>query len=124
MITELCAAALVAAFSAFLLRHLGWRGAPVFAALCFIFLISTLSRNFSDIIKIFDTAAIGDSTAAILKIIGIGYLFGISSELCRELGESSIASALSLLGRFEIIAVVLPFISELISLALSLTEHM
>ena len=124
MITELCAAALVAAFSAFLLRHLGWRGAPVFAALCFIFLISTLSRNFSDIIKIFDTAAIGDSAAAILKIIGIGYLFGISSELCRELGESSIASALSLLGRFEIIAVVLPFISELISLALSLTEHM
>ena len=118
---EICFAGLVFAFSAVLLRNLGWRGAPVFAVVCFVFLLSDISIYFSDIIKIYSVSeAVGESASAILKVIGIGYLFGISSEICRELGETSISLALTLVGRFEIIAVVLPFISELIALAVSL----
>lgn len=120
---KLCFVGLVFAFSAVLLKNLGWRGACVFSALCITVLLADVSSYFSDIIKLFNTSsAVKDSTSAILKIIGIGYLFGISSEICRELGEGGISSALTLVGRLEIIAVVIPFISELIALAMSLVS--
>ena len=84
-------------------------------------MLSELPAFFSDFLKLFgDFEALGESALSILKIIGIGYIFGISSDVCRELGEAGISSALSLIGRFEAIAVALPFIAEIFSLALSL----
>lgn len=116
-----CFAAIAFAIAAVLLRNLGWRGAPVFAVLCFVVLLSELPEQLLPVAKLFSSVAlVGDCAAAILKIIGCGYLFGISAELCRELGESAIASALTLVGRFEVIALVLPFIGEALELALSL----
>ncbi len=118
-----CFLGLVFCFCAVLLKNLGWRGAPVFAALGFAVLLGELPRHLSEIAKLsFGWEVLGESAAAIFKIIGIGYLFGISSEICRELGESGISTALSLVGRFEIIAVALPFISEIFSLAMSLVS--
>lgn len=116
-----CFLALVLAVSAVLLKNLGWRGAPVFTSLGIVLLISELLGFFAETGKIsFIFENLGDGAAAMLKIIGLGYLFGISSEICKELGENGISSALSLVGRFEIIAVAIPFISEIFSLALSL----
>ncbi len=116
-----CFLALVLSISLVLLKNLGWRGAPVFASLGFVLILGEIRGFFSEIAKIsFTFEALGESAEAVFKIIGIGYLFGISSEICRELGESGVSSALSLVGRFEIIAVALPFIAEIFSLALSL----
>lgn len=116
-----CFAAIAFSIAAVLLRNLGWRGAPVFAVLCFVVLLSELPSRLLPVAKLFSSGAlVGESAAAILKIIGCGYLFGISAELCRELGESAIASALTLVGRFEVIALVLPFIGEALDIALSL----
>jgi hypothetical protein len=116
-----CFFALVLSFSLVLLKNLGWRGAPVFAALGFVLLLGELGGFFGEITKMsLAWESLGESAAAIFKIIGIGYLFGISSEICRELGEAGISSALALVGRFEVIAVALPFISEIFSIALSL----
>ena len=112
---------LVFAFCAVLLKNLGWRGASVFTALGVVLLLSELRGSFSEIEKISGLwNSLGDGGVAIFKIMGLGYLFGISSDICRELGESGISSALTLVGRFEIIAVAIPFISEIFSLALSL----
>ena len=121
MSAAICFAGLVFAFSAVLLRNFSWRGAPVFAALCSVVILSLVPSYFKDVIgifKLYEGAA--ESASAILKIIGIGYLFGVSSDVCRELGEGGIASALTLVGRLEIVAVALPFIAELIELALEL----
>ncbi len=114
---------LVFAFSAVLLKNLGWRGASVFTSLGIVMLLSELCGVFSEINKLSELwETLGEGGIAIFKILGIGYLFGISSEICRELGEGGISSALTLAGRFEIIAVALPFISEIFSLALSLVS--
>lgn len=124
MIFNVCFAGLALAVCALLLKNFGWRGAPVFTAICFVFIIGFAGEYFSEIIKLFKIGEGAEKSAsAILKIIGLGYLFGISADVCRELGESSIASAVSLIGRFEIIAVALPFINELLALALSLIER-
>ena len=118
-----CFLGLVIAFCAVLLKNLGWRGTPVFCALGAVLLLSDIPLFLNDAVKLFEGwQSLGESAAAIFKIIGIGYLFGISSEICRELGEAGISSALSIVGRFEIIAVALPFISEIFSLALSLVD--
>ena len=121
MSLEICFAGLVFAFSAVLLKNFSWRGAPVFAVLCFVVLLSVVPSYLGELLSVFNKfEGAADTTAAILKIIGVGYLFGISAELCRELGESGIASALTLVGRLEIVAISLPFITELIELALGL----
>ncbi len=123
MTAELCFAGLVFAISALLLKNLGWRGAPVFALIAAVFLLSNLGRYFSELTLLYSYfEAAGEGGAAILKIIGIAYLFGISSEICRELGEAGIASALVIVGRFEILSVAIPFIQRLFSLAMSLIE--
>lgn len=116
-----CFFGLVLAFCAVLLKNLGWRGAPVFTALGFLMIVSELPTFFRESQRFFELwDGFGESSAAILKIIGIGYLFGISADICRELGESGISTALTLAGRFEIITVALPFIFEIFSLAISL----
>ncbi len=118
---EICCLGLVFAFSAVLLKNLGWRGVSIFTALGIVVLLSELRGSFIEIDKLSGLfGALDEGGIAIFKIMGIGYLFGISSEICRELGEAGISFALTLVGRFEIIAVALPFISEIFSLALSL----
>ena len=114
---------IILAISAVLLKNFGYKGATVFTALGFVLLLSELPSFFREIFKsVLISEELGDSAAAIFKIVGVGYLFGISSEICRELGENGIATAVGIVGRFEIIAVALPFISEIFSLALSLVN--
>ncbi len=117
---EILFAGLVFALSAVLLRNLGWRGAPVFAALALIVLFSELPGHLGELFSVTELAFVGKSGEAIAKVIGIGYLFGISSELCRELGENAVASGLVLAGRLEILSVSLPFLGELIEGALGI----
>ena len=122
MITA-CFFGIVLSFSIVLLKNLGWRGAPVFGALGFVLIIAEAGDILADVTKLsFVWEPLGDAASAIFKIIGIGYLFGVSSEICRELGEGGIASSLVLLGRLEAIAVALPYIAEIFSLAISLVE--
>jgi hypothetical protein len=114
---------LVFAFCAVLLKNLGWRGASVFSALGIAVILTELRGSFSEIGSFGELwKNLGEGGVAILKIMGLGYLFGISADLCRELGEGGISSALTLVGRFEIIAVALPFIHEIFSLAISLVS--
>lgn len=114
---------LVFAFSAVLLKNLGWRGASVFTALGILIILGELRSAFAEVNKLSGLwETLGEAGTAVFKIMGIGYVFGISSDICRELGEAGISSALSLAGRFEIIAVALPFVAEIFSLALSLVS--
>lgn len=118
---ELLSAALVVAVSALLLRQFGWRGTPVFVSVATIFLISNVLVHISGVLSFISSLPAGEESAvAIVKIIGVGYLYGIASDVCRELGESSVASLIVLLGRVETVAIALPFIKEIASLAVSL----
>lgn len=120
MMMEVVFAGLVFSVASVLLRNLGWRGAPVFASLALIVLFSAVFSHLNAFFEVSRTAFLGNAGEAISKIIGISYLFGISSDICRELGESAVASGLSLAGRLEMIAVSLPFLSDLVSGALRL----
>ena len=52
-----------------------------------------------------------------LKIVGIGYLSGISSDVCKELGESGVAKCIGVLAKLELACIVTPLICEILKTA-------
>ena len=58
----------------------------------------------------------------ILKALAISYMTQISSEMCRECGESSIAFAVETVGKIEIVVLSIPLISNIISMSGELLE--
>ena len=54
------------------------------------------------------------------KLFGVGYLFNTCADLCAEMGEDGFSRWVISLGRVEIIALSLPLMGELFSLASSL----
>ena len=65
-------------------------------------------------------AGISESASALIKITGVGTLFGLSSDAVRELGEAGIAKAVDMVGRVEIITLTLPFIEEVLEIGAEL----
>lgn len=121
---EICALALIAALSYFLLSELKWRGAPVIAVL---FLVGVLTAALpyarqlgSAIDSLAELEGVADGAEAVLKIIGIGYLAGICADVCTELGVPRVASAVNLVGRLEIIAVAAPFFIGILDMGMEL----
>ena len=112
--------AILAAIVAFLLRSLGWKGTPVFICIAFIGLLTYvfpyLEQRSSIIKNNAALSAVQGAGSAVLKVVGIGYITGITSDICRELDSSSLSSVVILVGRVEIIAVVLPFFNDIMSL--------
>ncbi len=119
-------ALLLVAVSALLLKSFGFRGASVVVAVGIVAAISYYSDSLSEIFSIFtylDTASdAGEYVSVAVKIIGISYISGISADVCREIGEGGIAKCIYVITRLELIALSLPFIKEIISLAMSLVD--
>ena len=116
--------ALLLAITAFVLRGFGWRGAPVFALFASVVLmgegIDELSRLIGSVEVIGKEVGVGEPVGAALKVLGLEYLFGISSDACRDIGESGIAKAVEVVGRVEIIAVIMPYFTEIINAGVGL----
>lgn len=53
----------------------------------------------------------------ILKALAIAYMTQISSEMCRECGENSIAFGIETVGKIEIVVLSLPLINNIISMS-------
>ena len=124
MTLEFVGCALLLSFSALLLRSFGWKGAPVYALLCSVMLLSGafdgLSGEFLRLCEMANRAGISESASALIKITGVGTLFGLSSDAVRELGEAGIAKAVDMVGRVEIITLTLPFIEEVLEIGAEL----
>ncbi|OPX43446.1 stage III sporulation protein AC/AD protein family protein [Ruminiclostridium hungatei] len=73
--------------------------------------IKTFSRK-ADI----DAAYIG----ILLKIVGIAYIAEFGAEVCKDAGESSIASKIELAGKVTIVILAVPIISSLLDLVVKL----
>ena len=63
---------------------------------------------------------LNEGVSAILKVVGVGYLAGISSDICSELGAARIGNAVTLVGRLEIIAIATPFFVKILDMGVEL----
>ncbi|WP_024831208.1 stage III sporulation protein AD [Ruminiclostridium josui] len=75
-----------------------------------------------DFIKTFSQKADIDSTyiAILLKIVGIAYIAEFGAEVCKDAGESSIASKIELAGKVTIVVLAVPIITSLLDLVIKL----
>ena len=108
----------------FVLKAFGWKGAPIVAVAALLTLISVFSNRFEVIGQIFDAVegveGMEECTGYILKILGIGYIAGICSDICKELGESAIASTVMTAAKIESLVIISPMILEIMTLGLEL----
>lgn len=53
----------------------------------------------------------------IIKALGITYLVKISCEICRDCGESNIASGIEIAGKIEIMILSLPLVEKILAMS-------
>ena len=121
---SICVTALLVAALSLILKSFGFKGAPVFAALAFCALLSSFADKINGAFQFFsDFSGVSDIsvyTGACIKVIGIGYLSGISSDVCREIGESGAAKFINVFAKIELVAICTPFIKELFESVITL----
>ncbi len=124
MILKICGISILTAICAFLLRSFGWRGVPILVASVSVLLISELDGRFEYIFgalrEIGTRTGIAETLASALKVVAAGYLFGICADVCRELGEGGVAKTVEVVGRVEIVAIVVPYFEEIIKIGIEL----
>ena len=113
---------LITLFLGVLLKELGFKGSKLVLLLG---VVSVLGATVIYIGKMLSFMPELDSNAkeyavAMLKILGVGYAFGICSDVCTELGELSLAGAVCLFGRIEIIMLSVPFIKTIVEKGIEL----
>lgn len=66
------------------------------------------------------TSAIAPYAPMLFKALAIAYITQYAAELCRESGESGMASGVELVGKIEILLLSLPLVGEILQMA----EHL
>ncbi len=69
-----------------------------------------------------EAGGIGSYTGTLLDALGIAVLCEICSGICRDAGESGIASGVELAGKVELLLLSLPLIEKVLSAARELIE--
>ena len=89
----------------------------VTAVIIFILIIGWLLPIISDIKSMLDRAEISYKYIYILlKALGICYITQFACDICKDSGQTAIASKIELAGRLAICIVALPLFTELLSL--------
>ena len=113
---------LITLFLGVLLKELGFRGSKLVLLLGIISVLGVsviyIGKLLSFLPKLDENGK--EYAVAMLKILGVGYAFGICSDICTELGETSLSAAVCLFGRIEIIMLSVPFIRMIVEKGIEL----
>ena len=120
------AVGLLLAITAVLLKDLGWRGAAVFSAFSLVALLSLCAEGLLSLSgtmqALASRTALSEAAAGVLKITGIGFLMGVTADVCRQLGENGVARGVIVAGRVEMLCIALPYLEKIIALGVELLE--
>ena len=126
MSLRICLAALLVAILALLLSELGFRQKRLLTTLALVIIFSLLgdgiARVLSALTSISELEGLAEATKCAIKAVGLGYLFGFAADLCEEMGERGIASAVTVCARVEIFVVALPYFEKTIKLGVELLQ--
>ena len=126
MIPKILAIGMIIAFTGLLLSEMGYKGKRSFAALSSVLLLTSLADElygiFSEIYRIAEDGGAAEVARSALRVIGLGYVFGISADIAEELGETGVSRALGTVGRVEIFGLTLPYAKKILELGVSLIK--
>ncbi len=104
-----------------LLREAGFRGSRLVSLVGTVVLVGIAVMGMDGILDALSlTERLGAASgeiAGVFKIVGTGMVFGLITDMSRDMGELGVASALSVVGRVEIFALCVPYILRLLELA-------
>lgn len=119
-VLKLCGVAIVLALCYCFLVAMGAKSASVYLTLGVTFLFSLAGEILfpvvSELLALPLTKTGSEVAMTVTKSLSIGYLVGISADLCEGLGAQALSRALVLGGRILIFSLCLPYLKELISL--------
>ena len=126
MILRACALALLTAILGTVLSELGFKSKKLLGILAVLLIMSLIGEDISTLIGrlagFSDMAGIGDAAKCAMKVVGIGYVFGFTADVCRELGEGGVAGAVGIVGRVETFLVVMPYFEKTLELGAGLLK--
>ncbi|MBP3415520.1 MAG: hypothetical protein J6L81_10035 [Clostridia bacterium] len=85
----------------------------VTGAIITIYIIMSFVPYISALSDMLNISGVGTYFGVLIKVIGICAVAGIASDVCRDAGQTSIASRVDIAGRLCIIAVSMPLFIEL-----------
>lgn len=118
-ITQIIAIAFIATFIVLLLKQYKPEYATFVSIIAGIIILVFVTNRITNIIELIETLIedVGinkEFFKILLKITGIAYLIEFASNVCKDAGESAIASKVELAGKILIVAVSIPIISTLV----------
>ena len=123
-IFPLLGVAVITAVSAVILKQLR----PEYAAFASIagglIILALLIPQISEIITYIrllgENGGVGDYTSVILKSVGFAFISQTSADICRNMGEDSVADKVEFAGKTAIVFICLPVIKTVISFGMEL----
>lgn len=76
-----------------------------------------LSPLMNYLIKLIGNSVPVDNITLIIKALSIAYLTHITSNICKDCGENSLATGIDTIGKIEILVLALPLIEEIIKMS-------
>ena len=125
-ILRICGAGVIAAVSAVVIKQIRADAAvPVRVAVNIILFGAALlvaSPVYSYINDMISVSALSAFGSTLMKALGVAFATHICSEICRDVGEASIASGVELAGKCEILLLSLPLITSILNTASDILE--
>ena len=120
-LVKLLALALLTAVLALLLRESGAKLAALVSltgglALLF-YALSRYAAPIASLREMAENAGLAESFSAVLRMLAVGCLTRLASDLCRDMREATLASRVEFCGRAELLLLCLPSLKELFTLA-------
>lgn len=126
MIWRLLAAGVLVCFLSCVLSEIGFKGKRAIGGLAIvIFALAALdgaADMLSGVMELADDAGISEAARCALKVVGVGYAFGITSDVAEELGERGVSAAVTNVGRVEIFLIVFPYFKEILNMGIGLIK--
>ncbi len=114
---EGCAFALLGAVLFFVLKEARSALSPLLPVLggIALFLSAFLKLAESEVFEFFGKYGLGDTTVkTVFKVLFVGFLTEISSDICEELGAGTLSRRLCFFGNVEIFLITWPILSEIL----------
>lgn len=108
--------ALISALLGVLLKELGFAGSRMILLLGTVGAIGFVAVCVGEVMEgiVGLSSENAEYVRVILKMVGISYVAGVCSDICTDLGQTSLAGAISSVGRVEIMILSLPYVKRII----------
>ena len=124
---KICAVALLCTMAGFILKHLRGDFSALLRIAGTLLIFTALIPMFYEMVHqigvLWGESNVEEYAGVMLRALGIALLTRICTDLCRDCGESSLASSVEMAGKLAILFLCIPLIREILGIASKILEY-